>query len=133
MKTLILVRDISRKCYTGIYGTLYDSDSTHELCKTFELPWKFNQRSVSCIPTGKYHCKFRYTITKGRIIDVLDVKDRSGIMFHVGNSYVDTDGCILVGFDYGNEMVLRSRDALAHLCRVLPDAFDLEIIERRSF
>mgnify|MGYP003666945932 CR=1 FL=1 len=62
---------------------------------------KDNQRSISCIPTGEYKVRLRYpreSATREYLhLLVQEVKDRSFILFHRGNSAKDTRGCILVG------------------------------------
>jgi hypothetical protein len=71
-------------------------------CLSFERPWLDNAHNVSSIPVGEYKCK-RVTnrVTHGGMaIPVtyeVQIETRSGILFHVGNSLRDTDGCILVG------------------------------------
>ena len=70
-------------------------------CYTLELPWKDNQRSISCIPAGEYKVRMR-TAKESSSRDYLhllvqDVKDRSYILVHIGNTAKDTRGCILVG------------------------------------
>lgn len=61
-----------------------------------------NERGESCIPAGTYIC--RRTIYHRHNIptfEVCDVPDRSRILFHVGNTEEDTDGCILLGRHIG--------------------------------
>ena len=70
-------------------------------CDTLELPYRDNQRSISCIPIGIYKVRIRYpreSATREYLhLLVQEVKDRSFILFHRGNSAKDTRGCILVG------------------------------------
>ena len=70
-------------------------------CDTLELPWRDNQRSISCIPVGEYKVRFRYpreSATRDYLhLLVKDVPNRDYILFHRGNSAKDTRGCILVG------------------------------------
>lgn len=67
------------------------------LCFSLELPWKGNEKEVSCIPAGIYKA-VRHTSPKfGETYLLLDVPNRSEIIFHAGNSIADTEGCILLG------------------------------------
>ena len=70
-------------------------------CDTLELPYRDNQRSVSCIPTGEYKVRMRYpreSATRDYLhLLVQEVKDRQFILFHRGNSAKSTRGCVLVG------------------------------------
>lgn len=72
---------------------------------TLELPWNQNKRNESCIPAGYYTCR-RKIASSGKTgglpdtFEVVDVKDRDGILFHVGNYPADTQGCILLGTGY---------------------------------
>jgi hypothetical protein len=76
-------------------------------CCTLELPWKGNIKQVSCIPVGKYQAKktLARTTNGGLFIpetfEVVDVPDRSGILFHIGNTPSETNGCILLGDSFG--------------------------------
>lgn len=77
------------------------------VCLTLELPWQDNRKGASCIPKGEYTC--RYVTSRrtsgGMLIketfQVMNVPKREGILFHVGNTAADTQGCILVGTEYG--------------------------------
>lgn len=73
------------------------------LALTLELPWKDNQRNISCIPLGNYRCVMvKNRTTNGGMgikttFEVIAVPDRDGILFHIGNTVKDTEGCILLG------------------------------------
>ena len=64
---------------------------------TIELPWRNNERQVSCIPAGTYqltptkHKKF------GDCFLVEGVKGRDGIMLHAANFVSNVRGCVGVG------------------------------------
>ena len=85
-------------------------------CDTLELPYKDNQRSVSCIPAGEYKVRLRYPRESGTRnylhLLVQEVKDRSYILFHRGNSAKDTRGCILVGQGSQQDIVYNSTLAM---------------------
>lgn len=78
-------------------------------CHILENPWMQNQRNLSCIPAGEYvlglrkeggfHRKYseKFPDLHQGMIEVKDVPERDFILFHIGNSPNDTDGCILVG------------------------------------
>ena len=116
------------------------------LCKTMELPWKDNLRSVSCIPEGDY------TVTKEPPIPANDsqgrkerpywhfrihnVPGRSGVLVHKITYVKDLRGCIGVGFSFGDlnqDEVLDMMDstkALQKLVEVMPVRFTLRMIKK---
>ena len=84
------------------------------LCFTLERPFLYNKKNESCIPLGKYHCT--YHTGKSREGYLLHgVQSRSGIMIHIGNTLMDTSGCILVGRSLGENRLLESAKAVAIL------------------
>lgn len=126
--------------------TVFDEDSGAELfkCRTLELPWKDNQRNVSCIPEGHYDVDPIYSQTFGHIYDVKDVPDRSLIRIHQGNyagsinpktGHSDIRGCILVGEKFidisgdGIADITSSKKTLKALMKVAPDGFVLEFTQ----
>ena len=65
------------------------------ICKTIELPWKNNERGVSCIPEGKYFIRKRYSPKFKWHLEVVSVKNRSYILFHpANNALTELNGCI---------------------------------------
>jgi len=88
-------------------------------CFTLELPWKGNQKNVSCIPTGKYKGKRDGHHEDGIVYHIHGVPNRSGIMIHAGNTHIDIEGCILPGlypgYLDGVRAVLSSRTAIERL------------------
>lgn len=80
-------------------------------CKTLELPWKNNERNISCIPEGTYPVKIRYSKKYGTHLHITNVPDRDLILIHWGNfagsknpksGHSDIRGCVLVGQRYGD-------------------------------
>ena len=125
---------------------VYDED-TGELefvCKTLELPDKDNQRNISCIPEGFYDVVPRQSPKYGNHLHVLDVPNRSLILFHHANfagsknprtGHSDLRGCIAVGKDFvdlngdGIKDVTSSKDTMRALMNVAPDGFVLEVTQ----
>jgi hypothetical protein len=65
------------------------------ICNTIELPWKDNETKVSCIPEGKYFIKKRYSKKFQWHLEILDVENRSLILFHpANNAQKELNGCI---------------------------------------
>jgi len=96
------------------------------LCYTIELPWKQNERAVSCIPEGKYFIRKRYSAKFKWHIEVVDVKNRSLILFHPANNALqELKGCIApVTKLSGPGLGLLSRKAFAKLKDLVYKALD---------
>jgi hypothetical protein len=94
---LLLIRDTFTD--KSVMGKLYCNGEF--IAHTLELPWKDNQKSVSCIPEGRYNCRVRLareSATRDYVhLLVQDVENRSYILFHRGNYPSDSRGCILTG------------------------------------
>nr|QJB21124.1 MAG: hypothetical protein [Microvirus sp.] len=101
----------------------------HVLCHTLELPWRSNDKNISCIPVGTYSIIKANSPRFGQCLYFRDVPARSGILVHVGNSVADTRGCILVGLDTNDKNVLHSRLAMDRILSVLPETFNLEVTQ----
>lgn len=132
-------------------GSIY-SPQGGLICKTLELPWLENKRSVSCIPEGKYRVTKEKPIphddpntdedeSGGRIyrpywhFRLHGVPGRSGILIHRGNNPTHSQGCILVGARFGdfNTSLPTLEDSgkkLQWMTDNLPDEFDL-LIEKK--
>ncbi len=79
------------------YGVLLDGDTKIPFAVTLELPWVNNEKNISCIPYGHYNCK-RITRPNGDItFKILDVKNRTDILFHIANYTSELLGCIGIG------------------------------------
>ena len=71
-----------------------------ELLKTIELPWKNNQRRISCIPAGRYFCKIHTSPKFGWTLWLQDVPNRSAILIHSANHTRQLLGCIAPGLEH---------------------------------
>lgn len=97
MKQLIISRFLQND--SGTFGMLCYKGLP--FMPTFELPWKDNYPNISCIPSGDYEAKLVQTPKHGQVYEIQSVPDRNGILFHVGNTAVDTNGCVLLGTEHG--------------------------------
>ncbi|WP_394760176.1 DUF5675 family protein [Flavobacterium sp.] len=91
------------------------------ICLTIELPWKNNKTKVSCILEGKYFIKKRYSKKFQWHLEVLDVQNRSLILFHpANNALLELNGCIApVTKLSGPGLGLMSRKAFSKLKNLL--------------
>ena len=105
----------------GTEGLLVTEDFS---CRTLELPWRDNQKQISCIPPGEYTVEIRLSNKYGRVYWVRNVENRTYILIHSGNYAGDVSkgykshvmGCILLGKESGKlggqVAVLNSRIAV---------------------
>jgi hypothetical protein len=109
---LLIIRDTFSEKST--IGELFLNGE--RMCDTLELPWKDNQRNISCIPEGVYKVRLRLareSATRDYLhLLVQDVPNRDWILFHRGNSAKDTSGCILVGLGSQQDFVQNSTLAM---------------------
>ncbi len=125
-----LVRDVRSRNYT--LGTFIISGF---LFSTIERPWLNNRRNESCIPQGRYLCKFMTRSASGKYRNcyhLQNVKGRSEILIHNGNLVSHSKGCIIFGsrrgYLIGKRAVLSSKSAMAKLCRITKkEAFYLTV------
>lgn len=70
--------------------------------RTLERQDLGNKPNVSCIPAGTYTCRRSFFNRGGYpTFEVTGVPGRSLILFHVGNTEGDSNGCILIGREFG--------------------------------
>jgi hypothetical protein len=96
------------------------------ICLTIELPWKNNEKKVSCIPEGKYFIKKRYSKKFQWHLEVLDVENRSLILFHPANNALqELNGCIAPVTKFsGPGLGLMSRKAFSKLKNLVNPILD---------
>ncbi|MFV7235309.1 DUF5675 family protein [Flavobacterium sp. ZB4R12] len=96
------------------------------ICCTIELPWKENEKRVSCIPEGEYLLKKSYSRKFQWHIEVVDVKNRSLILFHpANNAQKELNGCIApVTKLSGPGLALQSRQAFAKVKNLVYKTLD---------
>ena len=108
---------ILKRCYfsSGTNGIL--SFEGMEICKTIELPWKGNQRRISCIPEGIYRIKKRFSTKFKWHLEILNIQNRDLILFHPANDALkELNGCIApVSELIGEGKGVRSRIAFERL------------------
>ena len=79
-------------------------DGVPKFC-TLEPPKEPDPRGNGyvCIPSGTFRLTIRWSFKfKKHVPHVEDVPGRTAIEIHIGNDPQDTDGCTLIGMDFGN-------------------------------
>ena len=59
--------------------------------------YTMERADVLHIPTGLYTVTMTYSPKFGRIMPLINVPKREGIRFHSGQTYKDSEGCVLLG------------------------------------
>jgi hypothetical protein len=104
-------------------GVLINEATGIPTCLTLENPFLWNNRNISSIPNGAYTCQHYSSERYTDCYIVTNVPNRSSILFHIGNTQKDTEGCILPGMKYGfidgKPAVLDSKEAMNLLRRTI--------------
>jgi len=133
MKRIKLVRFESDEYRTLGKMNLYIDDYIYYTLCTLELPWKLNEKCISCIPTGEYILKPIIRPNRKWALEFQDVANRSHILIHQGNYTSDIQGCVLVGMGFndinndGITDVISSATAIALLERYCKDIETIKI------
>lgn len=136
MKALVkLNRLIEGNKETLGHCTLYlDSIPVFDFC-TLERPNLHNKRNVSSIPSGRYKAtKIRRGSNGKKALLLQDTEPRTEILFHSGNYYDHSEGCILAGSRFadadtnGIYDVIESNDTINKLYDLIPDNYDIEVL-----
>lgn len=98
MGIMLPVVELIRLEENSDFGTLGILKVNKEIfCCTLEPNDMENTPYISSIPAQQYTCK-RYSSSKyPNTFQIMDVPNRSKILFHPGNKIKDTAGCILLG------------------------------------
>lgn len=88
-------------------GTLYNMHTDEEF-KTLE-------NKTCIIPPYTYNFKLRQSPKFGLTPWIFDVPDREYILMHCGNKASDSRGCILIGSEVKDDVLLYSRKAFERL------------------
>jgi hypothetical protein len=105
--------------YSNSIGGELKLDGQH-VCYTLELPWRWNQKDVSCVPAGIYSCWWRYDRFRIQLENIpCPGGFRVGVEIHTGNRPKQVQGCILVGTSISANYAHQSKDAMARLTSAL--------------
>lgn len=118
-----LIREESFKNHVN--GTL--SVNGVYFCDTMERSYDHAPK----LPGGSYDCfRGKHRLKNGPIetFEVRDVPGHTGILFHRGNSYKDSDGCILLGILISEVQLRHSREVFESFMRELIDLDYFELI-----
>lgn len=102
---------------------------------TLEPVWADNKKNISCIPEGEFNATKYPSKNFGSTYSV-GVPERSGILFHAGNTTDDTTGCILIGdcFDMHRQhgpYLMRSKASMIIFLDSLKDTQFFKLIVKR--
>lgn len=136
MKIEVLRTIDNGKQTNGVLYVVKDNKILFE-CFTLELPWKDNQRRVSCIPEGEYKAIKHRSPKFGDSVWIQNVPNRSEILIHPANYVRQLLGCIAVGDSLrdidgdGLEDVTNSRNTMNKILALLPKSFDVVVKYRK--
>lgn len=81
------------------------------------------ERIEVMIPAGTYPVELRQSPRFGTEVPwIKDVPGRQWIEIHYGNFPADTEGCVLVGYGEGKEVIWTSRKAFDDLVKLIREA-----------
>ncbi len=102
---------------SGIYSILKRVDTLNPIAVTLEHAYPAGTGPITYIaklPPGEYVCQRGLHLLKGMSVpfetfEIMDVPGHSDILFHVGNTNDDSEGCVLLGSSRSHNMIVESR------------------------
>jgi len=117
----------------GTFGVLTICNQV--FCVTLEPADMLNEQNISSIPAQQYQCLKTRSPRYGETFEVIDVYNRSHVLFHAGNTAKDTKGCIILAQHFGKlgegRAVLNSGATFKEFMEIMKDVsmFQLTIKE----
>ena len=105
MKTVRITR-ISTDPNEGTFGAL--TIDGFPFCVTLEPADLDNNPNVSCVPASQYRVLPHRSRKFGSTYELWHVPNRTGILFHAGNTMKDTAGCIILGEHFSKLLGVRA-------------------------
>jgi len=140
MKKLTLLRTNQSKNETLGVLMVFDGPTMVFHCHTLELPWRNNERMISCVPPGTYKIVLEYSPKFDEYLwELKGVPGRSEAKIHTANYVHQLNGCIAPGKSYvdlngdGLVDVTNSRKTLNQLHKVLSDISETTITINEQF
>lgn len=134
MRPIVEIIRLEEDNLWGTFGILKINKAV--FCVTLEPPDRENAQFISSIPAQQYDCR-RYDSPRfGETFRLLNVPNRTDILFHAGNESGDTKGCIILaqywGKLKGTRAILNSGNTFRQFMRIMEghDVFHLTINER---
>jgi len=115
---------------------LFIDDVLHFAAVKLELPYKDNKRRISSIKKGRYLADIYYSKSKGRVLLLKNVENRTYIEVHAGNYYTQILGCVIIGrrFKFINKDkvldIAESKETLNALLSYIDDDEEVEVFVR---
>ena len=91
---------VSDFCIDGVFQCYVLEDAVREIAGKPVSSWKIAGKTA--IPAGIYNVIVNWSEHFQQMLPLLEgVEDYSGVRIHKGNSSKDTEGCLLLGLDWG--------------------------------
>ncbi len=113
---------------TGISGDLAGEGL---LLVTLEHAYPDGRGWAAKLPPGTYTCvRGQHQLHSGPIetFEVTGVPGHTGILFHIGNTQADSEGCILLGLRRGGDSIYESRKAFAQFMELQKDCDSFTLV-----
>jgi len=117
----------------GTFGNLIICSQV--FCVTLEPSDQLNECNISSIPAQQYQCLRIYSPQFGETFEIVDVPNRSHVLFHAGNVLKHTAGCVLLAQHFGKirgkRAILNSGRTFKEFMRIMEgvNVFNLTIKE----